>query len=542
MRYLSFLFILTITAQISATNKVDSLLNELDEILLQGATYMLQKEDRINRLKKQRILEINPDKQFEIGYTIIDEYKSYNCDSALTYIDLNMQLAEQEKNNVWIIRTKLQYSFVLSSSGLFVESLDNLNSISREDLPEECRVDYYQRWGQLYINLNTYADDPRFEDVYKKEIRLSYDSTLYYLPKRSPLIYFYQHNLAALNGDYEAAENYLHTYLSTLDPGTHEYAMKSYSLSSLYKIVGKNDLHIEYLILAVMSDVKDAVKENKALLDLSRWLYEHNDIKRAYNYIQYALNDANFYNARFRYFQLSKELPIITDTYQQHTNNQSQRLKLLLTVISILFIILLVTILFLQKQKEMLTSTRRNLDENFRHLEEMNLKLNRLNKELSESDRIKEEYIGYFLDLYSVYIDKLDDYKKMIHTKIATKRFDELLKLTSSNTNKNDNVKELNTNFDKAFLRIYPGFVESFNRLLKEEEQFEIKKEELNTELRVFALIRLGINDSNKIASFLRCSVQTVYNYRSKIKRKAINENEEIEEKIKFIGSSNVNF
>lgn len=176
------------------------------------------------------------------------------------------------------------------------------------------------------------------------------------------------------------------------------------------------------------------------------------------------------------YYQISKELPVITNAYRQHTEQQNRALRFQLTIISLLFFILLITLFFIQKHRKALSVARHGLDETNRNLEEMNTKLNLLNQELSESDKIKEEYIGHFIDLYSDYVERLDDYRKMINNKIAAKRFDELLKMTSSQGSKTDNVKELNANFDKAFLNIYPGFVTSFNELLKEEEQFEAKK------------------------------------------------------------------
>lgn len=524
------LILLVFSLQVSAIpHEIDSLLKVLDKVLLEGENYMLQKEDRISRLKHQRINETSHEKIFELGYLIIDEYKSYNCDSALTYINQNLKLAAEANEPIWKIRTQLQYSFVLSSSGLFVEALDNMHSIREEELPEDLRVEYYMRWEQLNVNLKTYVDDPRFTPKYAKEVENAHLSALEYLPENSPQYYFVSYLIAQNKEEYQKAEEFLTKYLKTVQPGTHEHAMKSYNMYYSLDLQGKIEEGIAFLINAVISDIKDAIKENKAMLDLSVWLYEQKDIKRAYTYIQYALNDANFYNARFRYFELSKVLPIITDAYQEHTEKQTKRLLYMLIAISILFIILLCVLIYLQKQKQALAIARRGLDETNKNLEKMNTRLQKLNQRLMESDRVKEEYIGHFIDLYSEYITKLEDYRKMINNKIAAKRFDELLKMTASSGSKTDNVKELNINFDKAFLRIYPEFVDAFNALLKPEDRFELKKEELNTELRVFALIRLGITDSNKIASFLRCSVQTVYNYRSKIKRKAINESEDIE-------------
>ncbi|MDR1919360.1 MAG: DUF6377 domain-containing protein [Tannerellaceae bacterium] len=523
---------------VTATNTSnDSLLLELDKVLLNGTLYMEQKEHRINRLKIQLNREISVDKQYELCYNIIDEYKSYISDSALVYINKNLRRAIDNKQISWEIRANLQYSFVLSSSGLFIESKNIMDHIPTQALTDNLWVEYYKCMELLYVNIEIYQSE---KDLYRYEEKIHdyRDSILYYLPANSPERLFYQFLLANSEGNHTDALEYLETYLKTLYPGTHEHAKKCYSLSMLQQELGNTDLRIKYMILAVISDVKDAVKENRALLDLSICLYEQNDIERAFNYIQYALNDANFYNARFRFFEISKALPIITSAYQQLNTQQNSQMKIILFVFSILFVILLMLLIYLQKQTTALRLARKGLKETNQHLEEMNNKLNSLNQSLAEANLIKEEYVGYFLDLCSEYIGYLENYRKMVSNKIAAKRFDELLRMTSSSSEKGNEIKELYANFDKAFLNIYPRFVLSLNELLKEEERFDLRRGDLlNTELRIFALIRLGITDSAKIASFLRCSVQTVYNYRSKIKRSNLNENIDIEEQIKKIGT-----
>jgi hypothetical protein len=532
---LTFLF-----SPATATNNCDSLLCELDKVLSDGPLYMEQKEQHINRLKMRLRQEVSADKQYELCYNIIEEYKSYMSDSALVYINKNLRRAAEHKQIVWEIRANLQYSFVLSSSGLFIESKNIMEHIPKKALSNELWVEYYKCMELLYVNIEIYQADKELTDKFQEKIRDYRDSVLWYLPGNSPERLFYQFIIVNSEGRHAEALEYLNAYMKTLYQGTHEYAKKCYNLSILYQDLHNTDLQIEYLILAVISDVKDAVKENRALLDLAIWLYEHNDIKRAFNYIQYALNDANFYNARFRYFEISKALPIITSAYQQLNAQQSDRMKIILGVFSLLFILLLALLIYLQKQMAALKQARRKLKKNNQDLEEMNDKLNSLNRKLTEANRIKEEYVGYFLDLCSEYIGYLENYRKMVSNKVAAKRFDELAR-TISSSEKGNEIKELYANFDKAFLSIYPGFVSSLNELLKEEERFEIRRGDLlNTELRIFALIRLGITDSSRIASFLRCSMQTVYNYRSKIKRSSLNDNTDIEEQIKKIETLNL--
>jgi cell division protein FtsB len=543
MKRVFFILIILLTSIIylTANNSRDSLLTELDKVLADGEYYTRQKEHRIDRLKMQLKQEISTEKQYELCYNIIEEYKSYISDSALVYINDNLRRAAENKQTIWGIQTNLQYSFVLSSSGLFVESKDIMEHIDEKHLTGKLWVEYYKCMEMLYVNIEIYQTGKGIYSHLPERIRTYRDSILYYLPENSSERLFYKFLIVNSEGDYTEALTYLETYLATLYPGTHEYAKKNYSMAILYQHLNNSDLQVKHLILAVISDVKDAVKEDRALLDLSIWLYEHNNIERAFNYIQYALNDANFYNARFRFFEISKALPIITSAYHQLNVRQNQTMKVVLLVFTVLFIALFVLLIYLQRQMAALSLARKGLRQTNRELGEMNDKLNNLNRKLSEANLIKEEYVGYFLDLCSGYIANLEDFRKMVNNKITVKRFDELLRMTSSSSEKGNEIKGLYASFDKALLKIYPGFVSSLNGLLKKDYRFDIRKgDSLNTELRVFALIRLGITDSSKIASFLRCSVQTVYNYRSKIKRSNLHEAMDIEEQIKKIGLLNI--
>jgi hypothetical protein len=536
--YWLIFILLTGALKLSAINSIDSLLIELDKTLSNGHLYMEQKEHRLNRLKIQLEQELSPDKQYDIIHRIIDEYKSYMSDSALTYVNRNIRLANQQNNTAWLIRAELQYAFVLSSSGLFIEAESVLQSIPKKQMDKEMLVDYYKGLELLYINISIYQEGKQIVITNHKDkasIRAYRDSVLYYLPDNAPERLFYQFLIADSENKLDSALVCLESYLSALHPGTHEHAKKMYSLSMLYEKTGNTEQQIKSLISAVMSDVKDAVKENMALLNLAIWLYNQGNIDKAFEYIQYALNDANFYNARFRYFEISKALPIITSAYQQESIKHTNKLKIRLYFFSALFFVILLLMVFIYKAA--LGKAGKNLKNTNETFEKLNNNLNHLNNELSEANHIKEEYIGYFIDLCSEYIGNLEEYRKTVSNKIAAKRFDELLRSTNTSSDKANEIKELYVNFDRAFLTIYPEFVSSINKLLVKEARFETKKGDLlSTELRIFALIRLGITDSAKIATFLRCSVQTVYNYRSKIKRSSLDELKDIEEEIRKIG------
>ncbi|HJD77237.1 MAG TPA: DUF6377 domain-containing protein, partial [Bacteroides reticulotermitis] len=276
------------------------------------------------------------------------------------------------------------------------------------------------------------------------------------------------------------------------------------------------------------TDIKLAVKENEALLTLAVNLFRKGDIDRAYNYVKVALDDAIYYNSRFRNTVIARIHPIIESTYLYKLEQQKRNLRFYFFLTSIFVVALTITLYFNYRQTKAVSKAKR-------HLKNMNGKLIALNQTLDEANLIKERYIGYFMNQCAVYINKLDDYRKNVNRKIKTGQIDDLYKSSSRPFEKE--LEELYFNFDKAFLNLYPNFVEEFNSLLIPEEHFKLDKNRLNTELRIFALIRLGITDVGQIAVFLHYSVQTIYNYKSKIKRLSLIDSNLFEEEVRKLGS-----
>ena len=293
------------------------------------------------------------------------------------------------------------------------------------------------------------------------------------------------------------------------------FARAAFSLAQLYRDEGRPEEYEKYLILSTISDIKASVKENAALPSLAFVLYGQGDITRAYHYIKRSLEDAIFCNARLRTIEISGMLPVIDAAYKLQIERQRRQLVLFLIIVSLLSVFLVISVVLIYKQVKKLSVARRHL---------------------RQANHIKEEYIGHFLNLCSLYIEKLDNFRRTVNRKITAGQTEELLKLTKSSQFAGMEQKEFYANFDNAFLHLYPDFVTEFNRLLQPEERFIMKPGELlNTELRIFAIIRLGIDDSSKIANFLHYSINTIYTYRNKVKNKAINR-ENFEEEIMKIG------
>lgn len=513
---------------IYSKNEIDSLLKVLDKTISERPTYMKEKIQRIDRLKLKLNNSLSINKIFSINEDIIAEYESFACDSAIAYIDKNIEIAKKLDNKEFLSQSKLKLSFVLSLSGSFTQALEELNSIEYKELPTHLKSMYCWTYIRYYENLIKYTDDPQYEKKYQIEKMRYRDTVMSFLGEGTDMYVKEEAFKFQDEGRYNEAQQILSDIFSKQELRTHNYAMSAMSLALVNKYLKNSELEEKYLILAAITDTQLAVKENEALLALAINLYNKGDVNRAYNYIRAALDDANFYNSRFRNTMIARVQPIIEDTYLNKIEQQKKNLKAYAVVISLFVIVLAIALFFIYKQVKIVSRARKNL-------KAMNEKLASINHKLDEANLIKEKYIGYFMNQCAVYIDKLDDYRKNVNRKIKAGQIDDLYNMTASTRNLEKDVEELYITFDKAFFKIYPNFVEEFNALLKKEERYKLEKEQLNTELRIFALIRLGITDVNQIAVFLRYSVQTIYNYKSKVKGKATIDSENFEEEVKKI-------
>ncbi|HWK59522.1 MAG TPA: DUF6377 domain-containing protein [Parapedobacter sp.] len=511
-------------------NEIDSLLRVLDKTIAERAVYTAEKEQKIDEIKRVLQNERSPEERFQLNNRLIGEYQSFICDSALRYIDRNIQLANDLNNREMIDESRLRLAFVLSISGLFTQAFEIFDTIEFDALPHHLKV--YYCWGFIRYNENLikYTDNPKYNAVRLAEIAGCRDTLMNLLSKESDMYLKEKSFKLKAEGAFQASADIQLTLFTNEVVGSHGYAMSAMGLSMIHKELGNQRLQEKYLLLAAITDVRLAVKENESLLNLAMYLHGKGDVNRAYNYIQAALEDANFYNSRFRNAVIARTQPIIEATYLAKIEQQRRNLRLYALATSIFLIVLVVTLYFLYKQIKTVSRARR-------HLNTINVQLISANQRLDEANLIRERYIGYYINQCAVYLDKLDEFRKNVSRKIKSGQLDELQKLSASTTTLEKDAQELYTDFDSTFLEVYPDFVVEFNALLKEDERYVLKKNQLNTELRIFALIRLGITDVNQIATFLRYSIQTIYNYKSKVKGKATVDPDNFEENVKKIGA-----
>jgi hypothetical protein len=526
-------------------NETDSLLLQLEAVMNNRDQYQMTKEIELKSMKAL-LKEANgkPEQMYYVTVQIIKEYIPYTFDSALHYIEKNLVLSRKVNNRTMLNETELLLAQILTSSGQYNESLDVLRSINRSTLAEDLVDDYYSDYWKLYADLAYYAITNEARPIYEK-LYLSYsDSLLHSLdPESDGYLMIIEKKLRDTR-QMDACMNINTKRLSKCQTGTRTYSMVTFERSLNYQVIGNIEQQKKFLILSAISDIRSAIKDNASLTALAMILYQEKNVDRPHQYIQFAFEDAVFFNSKLRFIQISNILPVINKAYQLKTESQKAKLRQLVIIISILVVIVLLAMFLLYRQMLRLRATRtdlqivnKQLKELNDHLNDTNDKLSQLNNELAESNHVKELYIGNFIAICSNYIDKLDNYRSHVNKQISAHKVAELFEYNKTKVMIENELKEFYENFDNTFLSIYPNFVEEINSLLVEEERIHLKKGELlNIELRIFALIRLGITDSSRIAGLLRYSVNTIYNYRAKVKNKSIVPREDFENIVGKLG------
>lgn len=508
------------TLSIHASNLGDNtelLLKELDSKLANREFYMNLKEKRVDSLQALFSETLPLQQQYELNRKIYDEYANYNAELASEYIAKNKIIADSLKSTNYIIDYKLCYAELLSTSGLIKEAIDIAESIELSDVPADMLADYYETLSWVYRKAGSFANDSVFAPSYMKKGNIYTDSAYVHTPSHSIKSLYLKGYISMERSEIDEAETALLEVYERVPVNSRIYAIVTYYLSNIYKEKGNRDKYEEFLIRAAISDQECALKENLALQLLAFYLYQYspNNLERAHKYIQTSMSDAQFYNNRVRAVQIAQKLPIIVSAYQLKSDSEKNKLGISLVVISILALFSIATTIYIYGQIKALNNKQAELTK-------LNIQLTELNCSLQKANKTKEEYVSIFTDLCSSYIDQMDKYRKMVAHKIAANQISDLINTVKSSEKIDSVLSDFFHIFDKSFLNLYPNFIRDFNSLLIDGEEIVLKKGELlNPELRIFALIRLGISNSASIALFLRYSPQTIYNYRTKMRNKA---------------------
>lgn len=498
-------------------------LDSLDFYLSKKSEYDSQKEGRINQIKLDFQKEKDPEKLYTLCDDLFHEYSSYMYDSAYVYGEKLMEISYTLNDHDKITSSTIKKGFGYLSSGLFKECFDLFSSIDISNCCDETKIDYYHTKARLYYDIADYNNHDEFILNYHAAGNEIIDSVIALLQVDSPRFWSSIALKRMKSDNIRGAIDAFQKMISSGNYSEHDYAIATSSLAYLFTLQEKTDEAKQYLIRAAIADIKSSTKETVALRNLAQVLYNEGDISRAVSYIRHALEDAYFYNARHRQLEIGHILPIIEKERMNIIEKQKDRITNYSLFISVLLIILLGAFFIIWKQLHDLNRAKKEIQ--------------KVNENLTEADKIKEEYIGYFFSLNSEFIEKMEAFQKYVKKKALEKKYEDLATIPK-NFNVQKEREALYTRFDQIFLKIFPDFVEKFNDLLKPEERIELKKDELlNADLRIYALIRLGINDNEKIAKFLDYSVNTIYTYKTKIKNKAKYPTDEFKKRLMDIKS-----
>jgi hypothetical protein len=527
-------------------SNVDSLIHKLDKIIENYEVYSIKKEETLYKLKELATYSSEDIQKYNVYNKLYDEYTYYKSDSALNYAQKKLSIAEKLKDQNLITQSKLNLAFILGVTGMYKEAYDILSYVDISNTPN-LKAYYFHVLRTITGYMSDYSVSKSEKEKYDQLISSFRDSILTYnSPTSSAYIMVYTDKLI-VNKQYDKALGELLKYYPKIGKDNHVKAIISYSIALAYEGKKNQEMEKYWLIISAINDLESATKEYISLRKLALLLYEEKDFERAYKYTRRSLEDALFCNARLRTFEISSMLPVIDKAYQHQVESRHKIMSVSLLSISILSILLILAIFFVYRQMKKLSLARYDLSIANQQLNDLNHELYRINKELkdtnlslSETNLIKEEYIGRYMDQCSEYIDKMDDYRKLLNRLSTNGKIEELTKTIKSKDFIESELKDFYNNFDMTFLQLFPNFVEEFRKLLVDEDLIQLKHGQLlNTELRIFALIRLGITDSVKISHFLRCSLSTVYNYRTKMRNKALGNRDEFEFKVMQIGIVN---
>lgn len=525
------LFLFTLFLPVNAFPSLDLLYGELDYYIQRSDSFVVEKEKKIANLKEQIKISL-PDKEntFRNHIKLFEEYKSYKYDSAYSYANKSLETALQLNNRLYEIEAYDAVVFCLLSSGLFKEANDIISTIDVTNAPDQIKKDHYSLCARYYYDIADYNNEEPFRSRYVAMGNQYSDSIIHILSMQS-FDWWYSYGLQQMKMEnYPRAIEIFTTLINIHDIDQHLFAITSSTLGYIYWVLGEKENAKTYMIQAAIADIKSVTKETTALRSLANFLYEEGDITRANKYIKLAMDDANFYNARHRKLEISSILPIIEKERFEAIEKQRNLLIRYVFFISILFVLLLIATIIIYKQVKKVRKARKTIGE-------QNEQLILTNAQLTEVSNIKDEYIGYSFYINSEYIDKQEQLYKLVNRKIAARQYDDLRSLFKDSDLQKER-KNMYDSFDETFLRLFPTFISAYNNLFLPEDRVQTENNKsLTAEMRIFALIRLGIYESERIAKFLNYSVNTINTYKTKVKNKSTIPNEQFEQKIMEIKS-----
>lgn len=515
-----------------AQTDIASSLSKLDSAIVERGQFEEQKIEALKVLTQMwKQPGLLPEQQYDLAMKLYNAYAAYKFDSAYYYSRLALELAHQLDDRELLAKAQIAQARGYCSAGLFKEAFETISRVDTIGLSDNTRADVIHARFGLTFELAVYSrkKEPAYS-LYVNKLSDYLHELQSFLPADDWRIVHDQLDLYTCKDQNEEALGLELLRYSKPTEDLHDYAIKSVCLGRRYLALGDTVRGMHHIAEAAVADIENCTRETTATRILAETLYALGDIEHAYQYAREALTDAGFFDSRHREIEIANILPIIENQRFDTIQRQKNQLLFSFIVVSLLFLAFLIAVVIILKQVNRIKKARVII-------ENQNKELLAINSQLSEMSKIKDECIGQIFSINSAYLDKIDDFRKVVARKIQTRQYDDL----QSMLKKSDLLKErevMFVSFDDTFLKLFPDFVQKFNALFKEEDRIVLKSPVvLTTELRIFALIRLGITENERIAKFLNYSVNTVNTYKTRIKNRSVLPNERFEASIFEIAS-----
>lgn len=547
----SLCWVLGFSVQTMAQN-LDSLYRCLDREIEQFPRYVAQHDQVVAQLLKKLRNATDDAERYGLNYQLYEKYYPFKNDSAVFYLRNCVQLARQMNQLEKADHCSSLMALRCSNTGMYDEALNILEAIQIHS------GIYYRAYAHVYNELAYYTHLDEMREKYRQQADYYEDLMLKTLPADDDAVILAREMRLLNTQQLKESMKINDDWLAMTERGSHRYALVALYRYLEFKAQQDTTQMMYWLAESALSDVRNGVMDQGSLWEMANQLMLQGDLDRSYRYINFTSKCANTYGSRQRSWQIAPLLSSIASDYKTANERAMSRLRQLLVVISVLALCLIALLFYVNSQRKrlsiaqkqlkvsngrlahsnnMLESANNQMKVTNAELSEANRQLSMLNAQLNESNRVKEEYVGRFLRLCSLYIDKMDNFRKRVNKMVKNREYEDLYQATRSQEFKDKELEELYESFDAAFLHLFPNFVERFNDLLIPEERITLQKNErMNTVLRIFALIRLGVDDSSKIAEFLHYSVNTIYNYRARVKNGAVGNREDFERNVREIG------
>lgn len=526
-RYVAILLLFLTTISSAMADTTSDLIQRVDSIMDNISQIYGKKQARIDFYKNMAEKSRKPETLLSAYDKLYDEYFVFQFDSAMVYVDKAIQLADRIGDKYHHDKSRIEKASLLAVGGLYGEAMGLLGEIDSVKLDEDLRFTYTITHYYVYTYWADYCHDNMYSPRYRERADSYLKQAVAMLrPSDSYYDFFWgEYYIYVERNDQRALQHYFKT-LKTAPVESRWYAMASYAIANNYSANNDNHKYEEYMLRACISDLLNCTRENLAMQDLAMYMFKKGDdnILLAERYINFAMDDAKNYNNRLRIIEISQKLPVIVSTYREKLSSQNSLMRMALLGVSVLCVFVVVILYFYSRQNRQLARHRHELSQSNHLLSSLNEKLNTLNSRLLDTNSRRERLAKLYIDLCAKYIDRLSKFEVLVKRKIKVGQVNDLLNTASSSRLSEEDAATFMNSFDTAFLDLYPSFVTEFNALLREDEQIvPPHKGRLTTELRIYALIRLGVKESSEIAALLFYTPRTIYNYRSTIKSRARN-------------------